>query len=172
MDVKMECPLSGQQSRRATTPSTPAVSSNGWTSRWSVLCQASSHAVQPHLPPRLSRAMDGRQDGVSFVRPAVTPCNHTFHPGCLEQWTDVKMECPLSGQQSRRATTPSTPAVSSNGWTSRWSVLLVEGYFLQFPDILSNDGDDPKLERLLRDVFVFWFLRSLLVFNEKIALVL
>eukprot|EP00439_Symbiodinium_sp_Y106_P067400 s2085_g11.t1 len=24
----------------------------------------------------------------------VTPCNHTFHRACLEQWMDVKMECP------------------------------------------------------------------------------
>ena len=24
----------------------------------------------------------------------VTPCNHLFHPACLTQWIDVKMECP------------------------------------------------------------------------------
>lgn len=24
----------------------------------------------------------------------VTPCNHLFHPGCLQRWMDVKMECP------------------------------------------------------------------------------
>lgn len=24
----------------------------------------------------------------------VTPCNHFFHPQCLQRWMDVKMECP------------------------------------------------------------------------------
>lgn len=24
----------------------------------------------------------------------VTPCNHIFHPPCLQRWMDVKMECP------------------------------------------------------------------------------
>lgn len=24
----------------------------------------------------------------------VTPCNHVFHPKCLEQWMDFKMDCP------------------------------------------------------------------------------
>jgi len=24
----------------------------------------------------------------------VTPCRHAFHSDCLEQWMDVKMECP------------------------------------------------------------------------------
>jgi hypothetical protein len=24
----------------------------------------------------------------------VTPCNHFFHPECLQRWMDVKMECP------------------------------------------------------------------------------
>ncbi|KAF4733317.1 hypothetical protein FOZ62_026636, partial [Perkinsus olseni] len=27
-------------------------------------------------------------------RPVITPCDHVFHAGCLEQWMDVKMECP------------------------------------------------------------------------------
>ncbi|EER04573.1 zinc finger protein, putative [Perkinsus marinus ATCC 50983] len=27
-------------------------------------------------------------------RPVITPCDHIFHAGCLEQWMDVKMECP------------------------------------------------------------------------------
>ncbi|KAF4675802.1 hypothetical protein FOL47_007228 [Perkinsus chesapeaki] len=28
------------------------------------------------------------------LRPVITPCDHIFHAGCLEQWMDVKMECP------------------------------------------------------------------------------
>ena len=24
----------------------------------------------------------------------ITPCNHIFHGACLEQWMNVKMECP------------------------------------------------------------------------------
>lgn len=24
----------------------------------------------------------------------LTPCNHVFHPACLQRWMDVKMECP------------------------------------------------------------------------------
>ncbi|KAJ8764826.1 hypothetical protein K2173_010291 [Erythroxylum novogranatense] len=24
----------------------------------------------------------------------VTPCDHFFHPGCLQRWMDIKMECP------------------------------------------------------------------------------
>jgi len=24
----------------------------------------------------------------------LTPCNHFFHPMCLQRWMDVKMECP------------------------------------------------------------------------------
>ena len=24
----------------------------------------------------------------------ITPCNHLFHPNCLQQWLTVKMECP------------------------------------------------------------------------------
>lgn len=24
----------------------------------------------------------------------LTPCNHYFHPACLQRWMDVKMECP------------------------------------------------------------------------------
>jgi len=28
------------------------------------------------------------------ARSVVTPCNHKFHRACLEQWMDVKMECP------------------------------------------------------------------------------
>mmetsp|Transcript_75526 Transcript_75526/g.213979 ORF Transcript_75526/g.213979 Transcript_75526/m.213979 type:complete len:510 (-) Transcript_75526:120-1649(-) len=35
------------------------------------------------------------------ARPAITPCNHQFHRACLEQWMDVKMECPTC-----RATLP------------------------------------------------------------------
>jgi hypothetical protein len=25
----------------------------------------------------------------------VTPCDHVFHEGCLTQWADVKLECPV-----------------------------------------------------------------------------
>lgn len=28
----------------------------------------------------------------------VTPCNHFFHPDCLNRWMDVKMECPTCRQ--------------------------------------------------------------------------
>lgn len=28
------------------------------------------------------------------ARRVVTPCNHKFHRACLEQWIDIKMECP------------------------------------------------------------------------------
>ena len=28
----------------------------------------------------------------------VTPCNHFFHPQCLQRWMDVKMECPTCRQ--------------------------------------------------------------------------
>jgi len=28
------------------------------------------------------------------ARRVITPCNHKFHQACLEQWMDVKMECP------------------------------------------------------------------------------
>lgn len=28
----------------------------------------------------------------------VTPCNHFFHPECLNRWMDVKMECPTCRQ--------------------------------------------------------------------------
>jgi len=31
---------------------------------------------------------------VEDARRVVTPCNHVFHQACLEQWMDVKMECP------------------------------------------------------------------------------
>ena len=27
-------------------------------------------------------------------RHMVTPCDHVFHPACLERWADVKLECP------------------------------------------------------------------------------
>ncbi len=30
----------------------------------------------------------------SSLKPALTPCNHLFHSTCLQQWMDVKMECP------------------------------------------------------------------------------
>ena len=25
----------------------------------------------------------------------IAPCDHIFHKSCLEQWMDVKMECPI-----------------------------------------------------------------------------
>jgi len=25
----------------------------------------------------------------------VTPCRHKFHPVCLQQWMDIKLECPF-----------------------------------------------------------------------------
>ena len=28
----------------------------------------------------------------------VTPCGHFFHPGCLQRWMDIKMECPTCRQ--------------------------------------------------------------------------
>jgi len=24
-----------------------------------------------------------------------TPCNHTFHPSCLEEWMNYKRQCPV-----------------------------------------------------------------------------
>lgn len=30
---------------------------------------------------------------------AVTPCDHVFHASCLQQWMDVKLECPTCRQQ-------------------------------------------------------------------------
>eukprot|EP01025_Chloroclados_australasicus_P064017 TRINITY_DN849_c0_g1_i1.p1 TRINITY_DN849_c0_g1~~TRINITY_DN849_c0_g1_i1.p1 ORF type:complete len:617 (-),score=27.18 TRINITY_DN849_c0_g1_i1:841-2691(-) len=29
----------------------------------------------------------------------VTPCNHVFHPACLQQWMNVKLECPTCRHQ-------------------------------------------------------------------------
>ena len=29
----------------------------------------------------------------------VTPCGHFFHPGCLQRWMDIKLECPTCRQQ-------------------------------------------------------------------------
>lgn len=29
----------------------------------------------------------------------MTPCNHFYHPGCLTQWMDQKMECPTCRAQ-------------------------------------------------------------------------
>lgn len=29
-----------------------------------------------------------------FVDHMITPCGHIFHAKCLDQWLDVKMECP------------------------------------------------------------------------------
>ena len=28
----------------------------------------------------------------------VTPCGHFFHPGCLQRWMDIKLECPTCRQ--------------------------------------------------------------------------
>lgn len=25
----------------------------------------------------------------------VTPCRHKFHPNCLRQWMEIKLECPF-----------------------------------------------------------------------------
>ncbi len=30
---------------------------------------------------------------------AVTPCDHVYHASCLQQWMDVKLECPTCRQQ-------------------------------------------------------------------------
>lgn len=39
----------------------------------------------------------------------VTPCNHLFHPECLQQWMNVKLECPVC----RRSIPP--PSSPQNG---------------------------------------------------------
>ena len=39
---------------------------------------------------------------IDFTNPSkrmVTPCNHFFHPECLERWLKVKMECPTCRRQ-------------------------------------------------------------------------
>ena len=41
---------------------------------------------------------------IGSVRSAVTPCMHVFHASCLEQWLEIKMECPTC----RRALPPFT----------------------------------------------------------------
>jgi len=28
----------------------------------------------------------------------VTPCNHVFHPTCLQRWMEIKMQCPICRQ--------------------------------------------------------------------------
>lgn len=39
-------------------------------------------------------AGDGGGDDVENGAAVVTPCDHVFHSACLQQWTDIRLECP------------------------------------------------------------------------------
>lgn len=78
-----------------------------WGPRWFVpwLCMPwaynyhrSSEPVEPGTDCVICM---GELDPEDARRVVVTPCSHKFHEACLEQWMDVKMECPTC-----RATLP------------------------------------------------------------------
>lgn len=34
------------------------------------------------------------EENVIEVKIMITPCRHRYHPVCLKQWMEVKLECP------------------------------------------------------------------------------
>eukprot|EP00357_Protocruzia_adherens_P031958 CAMPEP_0115020354 /NCGR_PEP_ID=MMETSP0216-20121206/30056_1 /TAXON_ID=223996 /ORGANISM="Protocruzia adherens, Strain Boccale" /LENGTH=587 /DNA_ID=CAMNT_0002392133 /DNA_START=252 /DNA_END=2015 /DNA_ORIENTATION=+ len=44
---------------------------------------------------KLNSSSDGGELDTKLMKIMVTPCGHKFHTNCLENWMDVKMECPV-----------------------------------------------------------------------------
>jgi len=70
-----------------------------WGPRWFVPWVCMPWAYNYHSSPSVDPGTDcvicmAEIDEEEARRCVVTPCNHKFHQACLEQWMDVKMECP------------------------------------------------------------------------------
>ena len=42
----------------------------------------------------LSEPLLLKEDKVIEAKIMITPCKHKYHPVCLKQWMEVKLECP------------------------------------------------------------------------------
>jgi len=69
-----------------------------WGARWFVPWACMPWAYNYHRTSQVEPGTDcvicmGELDPEDGRR-VITPCNHKFHDACLQQWMDVKMECP------------------------------------------------------------------------------
>lgn len=72
-----------------------------WFVPWACMPWAYNYHRHARLEPGTDCVICMTELDPEDARPAITPCNHQFHRACLEQWMDVKMECPTC-----RATLP------------------------------------------------------------------
>lgn len=65
-----------------------------WFVPWVCMPWAYNYHRQVRLEPGSDCVICMSEIDPEDARRVVTPCNHKFHRACLEQWMDVKMECP------------------------------------------------------------------------------
>lgn len=72
-----------------------------WFVPWACMPWAYNYHRHARLEPGTDCVICMTELDPEDARPTITPCSHQFHRACLEQWMDVKMECPTC-----RATLP------------------------------------------------------------------